>query len=105
MITLYSRGYSISSIRKRLIEEIISLQSIYNLIKEFLEKGTIVDPHQRRRRKIPQDMTRFIKEEMSKNDELSSQKMKALLCEKWPELHVSIPTIKHTMKEMGLGLY
>ena len=48
MITLYSRGYSI---RKRLIEENLSIssQGIYNLIKKFLEKGTIVDlPYQRR---------------------------------------------------------
>ena len=63
VITLLSRGYSVSSIRKRLIEEniSISLQGIYNLIEKFREKGTIGDlPHQRRRRKITQEMRRFI---------------------------------------------
>ena len=101
VITLFSRGYSISPIHKRLIEEniSISLQGIYNLIEKFCEKETIVDlPHQRRRQKITQEMRRFIEQEMSKNDELTSRRMKTLLCEKWPNLHVSIPTIKRTRK-------
>ena len=75
IITLLSRGYSVSYIRKRLLEEnvSVSLQGIYNLVEKFREKGTIVDlPHQRRRRKITQEMQRFIEQEMSKNDELTS---------------------------------
>ena len=38
---------------------------------------------------------------MSKDDELSSRRMKTLLREKWPDVHVSIPTIKRTRKDMG----
>lgn len=75
IITLLSRGYSVSSIRKRLLEEniSISLQGIYNLVEKFREKGTIVDlPHQRTHRKITQEMRTFIEQEMSKNDELTS---------------------------------
>ena len=69
---MYCRGYSISAIHKRLLEEniAISLQGIYNLVQKFREKGTIVDlSHQRRRRKITQEMQRFIEQEMSKNDD------------------------------------
>ena len=82
IITLFSRGHSISSIRKMFLEEniSISLQGIYNLVEKFREKGTIVDlPHQRRRRKITQEMQRLVEQEMSKNDELTSRKMKTLL--------------------------
>ena len=108
VITLFSRGYSISTIRKRLIEEniSISLQGIYNLIEKFREKGTIVDlPHQRRRWKITQEMRRFIEQEMSKNDELTSRRVKTLLCEKWPDLHVSITTIQAYEERHGMGLH
>ena len=38
---------------------------------------------------------------MANNDELTSRRMKTLLCEKWPDLHVSIPTIKRTRIDMG----
>ena len=45
----------------------ISLQGIYNLVKKFREKSTIVDlPHRRRHKKITEDMRKLIEEEMSK---------------------------------------
>ena len=94
-ITLLSHGHSVTSICKRLLEEnvSISLRGIYYLVEKFREKGTIVDlPHQRRRLKLTQEMRRFIEEEMSKDDELTSGRMKTLLGEKWPDAHVSIPT-------------
>ena len=104
VITLFSRGHPVSSIRKRLAEEnvSISLKSLYNLLKKYREKDTIVDlPHQRRRRIITDEMRAFIELEMANNNELTSRRMKTLLCEKWPDLHVSIPTIKRTRKDMG----
>ena len=55
VITLFSRGHSVSSIRERLAEEnvSISLKGLYNLLKKYREKQIIVDlPHQRRRRII-----------------------------------------------------
>ena len=36
------------------------------------------------------------------NDELTSMELKHLLVVRWPELKVSISTIKQTRKEMGL---
>ena len=59
VITLFSRGHPVFSIRKRLAEEnvSISLKSLYNLLKKYREKHTIVDlPHQRRRRIITDEM-------------------------------------------------
>ena len=104
VITLFSCGHSVSSIRKRLAEEnvSISLKSLYNLLKKYREKDTIVDlPHQRRRRIITDEMRAFIELEMANNDKLTSRRMKTLLCKKWPDLHVSISTIKRTRKDMG----
>ena len=55
VITLFSRGHSVSSIRERLAEEnvSISLKGLYNLLKKYREKQIIVDlPHQRKCRII-----------------------------------------------------
>ena len=82
VITLFSRGHSVSSIRERLAEENVSI-SLKGLLKKYREKQMIVNlPHQRRRRIITDKMRIFVEQEMAKNDELTSQRMKTLLCEK-----------------------
>ena len=55
VITLFSCGHSVSSIRERLAKEYksISLKGLYNLLKKHHEKQMIVYlPHQRRHRII-----------------------------------------------------
>ena len=46
-------------------------------------------------------MKALIEEELKKNDELTSSGIKRLLTERWPDLQVSVPTIKRVRKEMG----
>ena len=59
----------------------ISLKSLYNLLKNYREKETIIDlPNQRRRQIITDEMRAFIELEIVENDELPSQRMKTLLC-------------------------
>ena len=104
VVTLVSNGYSLSSIHRRLIQEStsISIQALYNLMKKYSEKGIMVDlPRRSRQRRITQEMKRLIEGEMNKNDELTAPRIKSLLLEKWPELVVSIPTIKRVHQEMG----
>ena len=104
IVTLASKGYSFSSIRRRLIEENISIsvQALYNLMAKFREKGTIVDlPRRSKHRKITESMKTLIEEEMNKNDELTARGIRRLLSQRWPELQVSIPTIKRVRQEMG----
>lgn len=104
VVTLVSNGYSLSSIHRRLIQEgtSISIQALYNLMKKYSEKGIMVDlPRRSRQRRITQEMKRLIEGEMNKNDELTAPRIKSLLLEKWPELVVSIPTIKRVRQEMG----
>ena len=104
VITLYSRGYSLLEIRRRLREVNcpISVQALYNLLRKFREKGTVEDlPRRRRARKITEEMRKLIEEELNKNDELTSSSIRTLLSSRWPDLQVSIATIKRTRKEMG----
>ena len=102
VITLHSRGHTVSEIRRRLREE-KSTQSLYNLLRKFRrEKGTTADlPRQRRPRKITEEMRVLIEQELTNNDELTSTGIRSLLMSRWPDLRVSVATIKRTRKEMG----
>lgn len=69
---------------------------------KFREKGAIVDlPRRSRHRKITESMKTLIEEEMNKNDELTARGIRSLLLQRWPEMQVSLPTIKRVRQEMG----
>lgn len=104
VVTLYSRGHSVTEIRKRLQEEniLISRQSLYNLINKF-RKGTPVADGQlrRRKRKITKEMETMIDQALRNNDEITSTGLRDMLAVRYPELQVSIPTIKRVRREIG----
>ena len=104
VIALHSRGYAVSEIHKRFREASISisLQSLYKLLRKYREKHILIDiPRRSRRRRITAEMRVAIEEMYNGNDELTSTRIKRLLTERWPDLQVSISTIKLTRKEMG----
>ena len=97
MISLFSLGYSVPSISRRLTEENVdvSVRAIYHLVEKYRSKGTIKDlPRRKRSCILSQGMRQFIDEEMQKNDELTSTKIKEMFTEKWPDIVVSTTTIK-----------
>ena len=104
VITLHSRGYTVWEIHRRLreINCDISAQSLYNLLRKFREKRTISDlPRQRRPRKLNDEMRQLIEQELTRNDELTSTGIRSLLLLRWPNLRVSVATIKRTRRDMG----
>lgn len=91
-------------IRRRLQEEntFISARALYSLLWKFSERGMIADlPKRKRARALTQEMITAIDEELRKNDELTSTRIRAFLLLKWPDVRVSIPTIKRVRKEIG----
>jgi len=104
VIALHSRGYTVTEIRRRLQEENISVsrQALHNLLRKFLDKRIIKDlPRRSKQRKITEEMRSAIEEAYNGNDELTSTGIKSLLMARWPDLQVSIQTIKRTRKDMG----
>ena len=102
VITLFSRGCTVSQIQRQLREEsaTVSCQALYNMLQKFREKNTIENlPERRRPRKITAEMKAAIEEAYNGNDELTSTELKCLLAEKWPDLQISIATIKRSRKE------
>ena len=104
VLTLHSRGYTVTDIRRRLREEncVISRQSLHNLLRKFREKRIFADlPRSRRPRIITEEMRAIIEEGLNNNDELTSTGIRSLLSSRWPDVRVSLATIKRTRKDMG----
>ena len=104
VVCLLSRGYSVKNIYERLQQENVdvSIRAIYNLVKKFKLRGSVNDLARRKRPHIlTEEMKKFIEEEYKKNDELTLTAIKALLLRKWPEVQVSISTIKRERRRMG----
>ena len=103
VITLRSKGHSVIDIRQRLKDEniVISRQAIYNVVNKFRNHRIYKDlPVQRRKQKITEQMKVMIEEALNNNDEITARGIKTLLTAQWPELRVSIPTIKRVRKNM-----
>lgn len=101
---MHQSGHSISEIKKRLIEEsiFISSQALFNLVRKHRETGKLIDlPRRARPRKLSQEMVTVLEEAWCDNDEMTARQARSLLVEKWPNLQVSIPTIKRIRKQMG----
>ena len=78
---------------------------ICNLVKKFKVQGNVYDlPRHKRANILTEEMKKFIEQEYKKN-ELTSTAIKALLSQNWPEVLVSISTIKRARRKMGLGLF
>ena len=64
--------------------------------------GTVHDLPKRKRPRILSDAMRdFIDEQLKENDELTSRNLKELLQERWPEVKVSLTTIKRERRQLG----
>ena len=104
VVTFFEKGMCVKDIQKRLEEENISVtrQTLYRLIRKFETRGMIADlPRRKRSRKITSEMLEIIDSELQQNDELTSQQLRSHLQERFPSLHVSLPTIKRARKAKG----
>lgn len=101
VVLLRSRGYSVADIRRRLSEEkiVVSAASIYKLLKKAKELGSVVD---RNRRHTPRilctEQLKFMDEALASDDELTARRLREMLEQKWPDLKVSLTTIKRARK-------
>ena len=101
---LYSRGYSVASISERSEDEgvDVSKRALYNLLNKIRLKGTVKDlPRRKRSRILTKEMMIYIGEQLKQDDEFTATRIKAALIRKWPDLKVSISTIKRVRQEMG----
>ena len=100
VILLKEAGHLVVDIRKHLSEEniSISLQALFNLVKKY----KLLDlPRRTRPKKLTGEMMAMLNQGLSEDDELTARRARSLLLQKWSNLQVSLPTIKHIRKELG----
>ena len=104
IVAISKSGYSVPDIQNRLAEERIytSKVSIYKILKKYQQHGVTTDlPRGSHTPKLSLDQIKFIDNAMAENDELTGRQMRELLHEKWPNLDVSISTIKRARQNIG----
>ena len=80
----------------------ISQQAIFNLLRKYRETGSLLDlPRRASTRKLTEPMLDILNEALDVNDELTASQARSLLMDRWPDLQVSIPTIKRARREIG----
>ena len=104
VLALRQLGYSFSSITERLRQEdiIITPRSLQRLEKKFRDKGIFKDlPRKKRSKKLSQAMVEFMNDKLEEDDKLTSTKLKSVLVQNWPDLNVSVDTIRRYRRAEG----
>ena len=97
-----------SKIITRLKQEqiFVTRQALYGLFKKHSETGCVVDlPKRTRTRKINNEMIAVIDEALSNNDELTAREIRSILVERWPNLNVTLSTIKRIRNQISWKWY
>ena len=103
MLALCQLGYSHRIIKERLEQEDINVttRSLQRLDKNFHDEGTFRDlPRNKRSKKLSQPMIKFLNDKLE-GDELTSTKLRELLMQNWPDLNVSLTTVKRYQRKQG----
>ena len=104
VIILRRLGYSLTDIKYKLQEEdvYVTVRSLQRLCKKFRDKHTIQDlPRTNKTRKLSQEMRTLLDEMLKENDEMTARQIRATLYDKFPDLKVSLATVKRVRKENG----
>ena len=104
VVFLWQKGYKWKSIHERLVEEGIEVSktSLYRLIKKFRETGSVHDNRTwKPPRKLEDIHLRFIGQVMADDDELVSHKLHDKLVRQFPNLSVSLRTVKRARRDLG----
>ena len=87
VVWLWRAGYSVSNIRKRLLEEDIkvSRKSLYVLLKNYQQTSSIADRKKEpRRRLLGVQHFQFVDEALEGNNQLTSRQLHGMLVQKFP---------------------
>ena len=104
VITLHNSGFSVAVILKCLREEnvLVTWRSLHRLIKKFREAMKYMDLDRRKReKKITQEMAIVMNSELEINDEATAMQLRNILIEKYPDLDVSLSTVKRQRQQLG----
>ena len=101
IVLLRTQGHSVQSIQERLNEDVISRVSIHELLKKYKVTGTVADLPCAHLKIFEEDHLRFIDKCMKENDESTARQLCDKLIIEWPELSLSVWTVRRARHKLG----
>ena len=104
VVMLHRAGYKLGPIYARLKQEGIDTtpRSLQRLIKKFKVHHTVADlPRRRKTKIITTEMLKMIDRLLEGNDELTARMIRRKLEDKFPQLQVSLATVKRARRDNG----
>ena len=104
VIVMWVNGYPVSVIQERLLQEGVSILkvSLFALIKKFKNTNQVVDLKRKPRSSLLAECHyRYIDEVMTEDNELTSRQLFSLFTAEYPEVHLSISTLKRARRHLG----
>ena len=104
VVILRKKGYSVDNIRTRLAEEqiFVSKMALYALIKKYKKHGSIQNlPKPKPPHILNFDQVKFIDDSLAQNDEMTAWQLQTAILKKWPNVKVSISTVKRMRQSLG----
>ena len=105
VIVMWGNGYPVSVIQERLLQEGVSISkvSLFALIKKFKNTNQVVDLKRKPRSSLPAECHyRYIDEVMMEDNKLTSRQLFSLFTAEYPDVHLSISTLKRVRRHLGL---
>ena len=102
VIVMWRNGYPVSVIKDKLSQEgvVVSNVSLFALIKKYRTISLVIDlPRKHRSSKLAECHYRYIDDVMTEDNKLTSRQLFALFGTKYPDVQVSISTIKRARKQ------
>ena len=105
VVALKAKGYKVTEIRARLLEEgtKVSFVTLYKWFRTAKRIGSVASkPRIPSPKRMTQEQYEFIDDQMSLNDELSARQLRDVLLTKWPCIKkISISTVKRARRHLG----
>jgi len=103
VINWHLEGYKVGDIFQKLKDDKIetSKKTIYLLIRKFTNSRTLLDLPRGSRKKLNVHHYCYIDETLSQDNEITGAELHRKLLERFPEVKVSVSTVKRAKKDLG----
>ena len=104
VVILRKKGYSVDNIRTRQAEEqiFVSKMALCALMKKYEKHVSIRNlPKPKPPHILNFDQVKFIDDSLAENDEMTARQLQTAVVKKWPNVKVSISTMKRMRQSLG----
>ena len=103
VVSWYHKGFTVADIIRKLDEEntVTSKKTVYLLLRKYNQTSNVHDLPRGTRKKLTVEHYCFIDEILNQDDETTCVQLRSLLHERFPDINVSLSTVKRARKDLG----